>query len=224
MKEQGRLNVTTIIIADDHPVVRHGLQSLLSQDPGFRIIGEASDGVQTIEMVKRLKPKVLILDLMMPGVNGIEVTCRVKKYSPATHIVILSMYSNEAYVLEALRNGAEGYVLKDSPGKDLIHAIREVTAGQRYLSPPLSERAINTYVHSIKSSAVDPYETLTTREREVLNMAAAGDSNAQIAKRLSISTRTVETHRANLMRKLGLHKQHELIRYSIQWGIMHLKN
>jgi len=223
MKAQARLDVASIVIADDHPVVRQGLQSLLSQEPGFRIIGEASNGLQTIEMVKRLKPAVLILDLMMSDINGIEVTRRVRKYSPQTHILILSMYSNEAYVLETLRNGAEGYVLKDSPGNILLHAIHEVLAGRRYLSPPLSERAMDIYIQAIKPSDLDPYEMLTTRERDVFNMAAAGYSNAEIAKQLSISIRTVESHRANFMRKIGLHNQTELVRYALQRGILLLK-
>ena len=224
MKAQAQLSVTTIVIADDHPVVRQGLQTLLSQEPGFRIVGEASDGLQTIEMVKRLKPAVLILDLMMPDINGIEVTRRVKKCSPKTHILILSMYSNEAYVLETLRNGAQGYVLKDSPGNILVHAIREVLAGRRYLSPPLSERAMDTYIQAIKPSDLDPYEMLTARERDVFNMAATGYSNAEIAQRLSISIRTVESHRANLMRKIGLHSQTELVRYALQRDILLLKS
>lgn len=223
MNAQSRSGVTTIVIADDHPVVRQGLQTLLLQEPGFRIIGEASDGFQTIEMVKRLKPAVLILDLMMPDISGMEVTRRIRKCSRRTHIVILSMYSNEAYVLETLRNGAEGYVLKDSPGNILLHAIREVLAGRRYLSPPLSERAMDIYIQAIKPSDLDPYEMLTTRERDVFNMAAAGFSNAEIAKRLSISIRTVESHRANFMRKIGLHNQTELVRYALQRGILLLK-
>jgi DNA-binding NarL/FixJ family response regulator len=223
MKAQARLDVTTIVIADDHPVVRQGLQTLLTQEPDFRLIGEAANGLHTIEMVKRLKPTVLILDLMMPDISGMEVTRRVKKYSAKTHILILSIYSNEAYVLETLRNGAEGYVLKDSPGNILVHAIREVLAGRRYLSPPLSERAIDIYIQAIKPSDLDPYEMLTTRERDVFNMAAAGHSNAEIAKRLSISIRTVETHRANFMRKIGLHNQTELVRYALQRGILLLK-
>lgn len=220
MKEQEQLSVTTLVIADDHPVVRQGLQTLLSQEPDFLIVGEASDGLQTIEMVKRLKPAVLILDLMMPDINGIEVTRRVKKCSPKTHILILSMYSNEAYVLETLRNGAQGYVLKDSPGNILVHAIREVLAGRRYLSPPLSERAMDTYIQAIKPSDLDPHEMLTARERDVFNMAATGYSNAEIAQRLSISIRTVESHRANLMRKIGLHSQTELVRYALQRDIL----
>ena len=133
------------------------------------------------------------------------------------------MYSNEAYVLETLRNGAEGYVLKDSPGNILLHAIREVLAGRRYLSPPLSERAMDIYIQAMKPSDLDPYEMLTTRERDVFNMAAAGYSNAEIAKRLSISIRTVESHRANFMRKIGLHNQTELVRYALQRGILLLK-
>lgn len=223
-EDNRKMNGITIIIADDHPIVRQGLKSLLEKEPDFHIVGEASDGLETVEVVKRLKPKILILDLMMPGINGMEVTLQVKRYLPQTHVIILSMYSNEAYVLESLRNGAEGYVLKDSQGKELIRAIHEVIAGQRYLSLPLSERAIDTYIKAIKSSKLDPYETLTIREREVLYMVSEGLSSTEVAKRLSISPRTVEVHRSNLMQKLGLKKQADLIRYAIQRGILLLKD
>ena len=167
---------------------------------------------------------VLVVDLMMPGLSGLEVTRQVRQRSPRTHIVILSMYSNEAYVLEALRNGAAAYVLKDSTAADLVHAVREVVAGRRYLSPPLSERAIETYTEKAKSTLMDPYETLTTRERQVLHLAAEGCTNAEIGDRLSISPRTVETHRANLMRKLGLESQTDLIRYALRRGIIPLND
>jgi two-component system response regulator NreC len=217
------MNAITIVLADNHEVVRLGIRTLLENEPDFQIVGEASDGLKTVDIVKHLNPDVLILDLMMPGINGIEVTQQVKKISPKTHVIILSMYSNEAYVLETLRKGAEGYVLKDSTGNDLVKAVREVTAGRRYLSPPLSERAIDIYIETTKTSTLDPYETLTSREREVLHMVAQGYSNVEVADYLSISPRTVEIHRANMMHKLGLHNQASLIRYALQRGILPLE-
>lgn len=215
---------TAIVLADDHHVVRQGLRGLLEAEPDFSIAGEAADGLQAVDLVDRVKPDVLVIDLMMPGLSGLDVTRQVRQRSPRTHIVILSMHSNEAYVLEALRNGAAAYVLKDSTAADLVHAVREVVAGRRYLSPPLSERAIETYAEKAKSTSLDPYETLTTRERQVLHLAAEGYTNAEIGDRLSISPRTVETHRANLMRKLGLESHTNLIRYALHRGIIPLND
>jgi len=211
---------TTIVLADDHSIVRQGLRALLEAEPDFAIIGEAADGLQVADLVERLKADVLVLDLMLPGLNGLEVTRQVQQRSPQTRIVVLSMYANEAYVLEALRNGAAAYVLKEASAADLVHAIREVMAGRRYLSPPLSESAIELYVQKAKGAPRDPYEALTTREREVLQLAAEGQSNPEIADRLGISVRTVETHRANLMTKLALHNQTELVRYALKRGIL----
>ena len=213
------MNVT-LLLADDHHVVRQGLRALLEAEPDFRVVGEASDGLEVADLVERLQPRVLIVDLMMPGLNGLEVTRQVSKRSPQTRVLILSMHSNEAYVLEALRNGAAAYVLKDSSATDLVHAVREVAAGRRYLSPPLSERALDTYRQRAKEATLDIYETLTTREREVLHLAAEGHTNAEIAARLGISPRTAETHRANLMRKLGLQTQTDLVRYALRRGII----
>jgi len=210
----------SILLADDHQVVRQGLRALLEAEPDFCLIGEAGDGLETVQLAERLKPDVLIVDLMMPGLNGLEVTRQVRQRSPQCRVVILSMHSNEAYVLEALRNGAAGYVLKDSSAADLVQAVREVAAGRRYLSPPLSERAIETYIQKAEATTLDPYETLTTREREVLHLAAEGRTNAEIAAQLSISPRTAETHRANLMRKLGLRTQTDLIRYALRRGVL----
>ncbi len=167
---------------------------------------------------------MLVIDLMMPGLSGLEVTRQVHQRSPRTHIVILSMYSNEAYVLEALKNGAAAYVLKGSSTADLVQAVREVAAGRRYLSPPLSERAIERYVQKAEYTVRDSYDTLTNREREVLHLAAEGLTNAEVADRLSISPRTAETHRANLMRKLGLRTQTDLIRYALRRGILPLND
>jgi len=212
--------MTTIVLADDHPVVRQGLRALLEAEPDFRVTGEASDGLEAVQLVKRLQPNVLVLDLMMPGLNGLEVTRQVRQRSSETRVVILSMYSNEGYVLEALRNGATGYVLKDAAGVELVQAVRAVATGKRYLSPPLSELAIEVYVQKAKATPPDRYEMLTTREREVLHLAAEGCTSTEMAARLGISPRTAETHRANLMGKLGLRTQTDLIRYALQRGIL----
>ncbi len=210
----------TILLVDDHQVVRQGLRALLKVEPDLQVVGEAGDGLEAIQMVERLKPNVLVLDLMMPGVNGLEVTRQVHQRFPDTRIIVLSMHANEAYVLEALRNGAIGYVLKETGITDLVHAVREALAGRRYLSPPLSARAIDSYIQKAQAAELDPYETLTTREREVLQLAAQGLTNAEVAARLSISPRTAETHRANVMHKLGLETQIDLIRFALKRGIL----
>jgi two-component system response regulator NreC len=213
------MRMTTIVLADDHHVVRQGLRSLLEAEPDFSVVGEAGDGLEATQLVERLQPDVLVLDLMMPSLNGLEVTRQVSQRSPQTHVIILSMHPNEAYVLEALRAGAAAYVLKESTSAELVRAVREAVAGRRYLSPPLSERAIEAYMQKAESAALDPFETLTAREREVLHLVAEGHTNAEIADRLFISRRTVETHRANMMRKLGLRTQTDLISYVLRRGI-----
>jgi two-component system, NarL family, response regulator NreC len=213
----------TIILADDHHVMRQGLRMLIEAQEDFRVIAEAGDGLEVVQLAERLTPDILIVDVMMPGLNGLEVTRQVCKRSLDTRVIMLSMYNNEAYVLEALRNGAAGYVLKEATATDLVRAVREVAAGRRYLSPPLSERAIEAYLQKTRDVAFDPYETLTTREREVLQLAAEGRTNADIAAALFVSPRTVETHRAHLMRKLDLHTQADLIRYALRRGILPLE-
>jgi DNA-binding NarL/FixJ family response regulator len=215
------MSLVRIVLVDDHKVVRQGLKALLEAERGFEIVGQAGDGLRALELVERLKPEILVVDLMIPGLSGLEVTRRTAQLSPLTRIIILSMHSNEAYVLEALKYGASGYVLKESSADDLVRAVHEVNAGRRYLSPPLSERAIELYVQEkVKSGSLDAYETLTNREREVLQLAAEGLSAPEIAERLSISPRTVETHRANLMRKLALRSQTDLIRFALRRGLI----
>jgi len=211
---------TTIVLADDHHVVRQGLRALLEVEQDLKVIGEAGDGLEAVDCVEELGPKVLVLDLMMPGLNGLDVLKQIKKRSPSTQIVILSMYANEAYVLEALSNGASAYVLKDSSSADLVLAVREAAAGRRYLSPPLSARAIEAYQEKAKATTLDRYDTLTAREREVLHLAAEGRTNIEIATRLGISSRTAETHRSNLMHKLELHTQADLIRFALRRGLI----
>lgn len=212
---------TTIVLADDHHIVRQALKALLASEPDFDLVGEAGDGLEAVRVVERLSPRILVLDLMMPLLNGLEVTRQVTQRTQ-TRVIVLSMHANDAYISEALKNGASGYVLKDSQSSELVHAIREVAAGNRYLSPPLSQRAIELYGRRLGEMPQDPYDTLTGREREVLQLAAEGFTNAQISERLFISVRTTETHRANLMRKLDLDNQSELIRYAVRRGIISL--
>src|SRR5262245_41807748 len=218
--ESGDTMTLTLLLADDHQIVRQGLRALLKTVADFRLVGEASDGVEAVRMVERLAPDVLVLDLMMPGLNGMEVARQVARRAPRTRVVILSMHSNEAYVVEALRAGAMAYVLKESGADELVQAIREVAAGRRYLSPPFSEHAIHAYRRKAEGTALDPYHKLTFREREVLQMTAEGLSGNEISEKLFISPRTVESHRANLMRKLGVRNQKELIRYAVQRGVV----
>lgn len=211
---------TRIILTDDHPIVRQGIRSLLERERDFEVVAEESDGLRTIELAARLKPDVLVLDLMLPGLNGLEVIRRVVKTEPAPRILVLTMHSNEAYAVEALRHGATGFAVKDASPEELVNAVRRVAAGRRYLSPPLSERAIEAYLEHAAVNPVDPYEMLTAREREVFQLAAEGWSNAQIAERLGISVRTAETHRLNLMRKLDVHSPMDLHRYAMRRGII----
>ena len=214
------MNNITIVLADDHHVVRQGLRALLESEPGFTLLGETGDGLETVRLVERLNPNVLIVDLMMPGINGLEVTRQVVESSPQTRVLVLSMHAGDGYVLEALKNGATGYLLKSAVTSDLIQAVRNVAAGHRHLSPSISERAIELLVQRTQASSLDVYETLTTREREVLQLAAEGHPNTEIAEKLFISSRTVETHRANLMRKLGLENHTELVLYAVRRGII----
>jgi two-component system, NarL family, response regulator NreC len=209
----------TVVLADDHKVVRQGLRAILEAERGLRVIGEAGSGLEAIRLVERLRPNVLVLDLMIPELNGLEVTRQLKKRLPKIRIVILSMHSHESYVVEALKNGAAGYVLKDSSADELIKAVREAAVNRRYLSPPLSDLAVDAYLHQAGALA-DSYESLTSREREVLQLAAEGLTNTAIGKRLFISARTVEVHRANMMAKLGLHNQTDLIRHAIKRGLI----
>ncbi len=210
----------TILLADDHIVVRQGLRSLLEAQPDFEVVGEAKDGLETLQQVEALHPQVLVLDLVMPGMSGLEVVRQVHKQ---TRVIILSMHSNEAYVVEALRNGAYGYVLKDATAGELTDAIRSVVNGQRFLSAPFSEIGIEAYLRRGRTGPLDPYETLTAREREVLTLAASGFSNPEIASKLTISPRTAEIHRANMMHKLNLHTQTELVRYALRRGLVTLE-
>ncbi|MBI4338585.1 MAG: response regulator transcription factor [Chloroflexi bacterium] len=210
----------SIVVADDHPIVRHGLKTLLEAEADFKIVGEAADGNETVRLVSELAPDILILDMVMPGLSGLEVIERVRITSPHTRIVVLSMHRDEAYVQASLRNGASAYVLKGSPSAELMEAIRAAVSGKIFLSRPLSERAIEAYAQRLNPQEVDSLDTLTSREREVLRLTVEGHRTSDIATRLSISPRTVETHRTNLMNKLDIHSQLDLLRYAIKRGLL----
>lgn len=210
----------TIVLADDHQVVREGLRRLLETVPGFAVVGEAAAGPEVVALVERVKPRVVVVDLMMPGLGGVEVTRQLRERAPDARVIILSMHSAEAFVLEALRAGAAGFVPKDAPGAELIRAVHETAAGRRYLSPPLTDAVIAAYVERTAQGSTDPFDALTAREREVLALAAEGCTSKQIAQRLSISPRTAESHRASLMKKLALKGQTDLVRYALQRGLL----
>ncbi len=214
----------TIVLADDHHVVRQGLRTLLEDTLDCTVIGEAADGQTTVELVRQLQPAVLVVDMVLPQLNGLEVIRRVRQVAPQTHIVVLSMHADEAYVREALRAGATGYVLKESHADEFVQAVGQAAAGRRYLSPPLTERALDAYIAQATGTALDPTEALTSREREVLILAARGATAAEIAAQLSLSGRTVEAYRARMMRKLGLRTQSDLIRYALRSGLISIED
>jgi two-component system response regulator NreC len=211
--------VIRLVLADDHAVVREGVSALLGSDPEFEVVGQAGDSAAVLDLVERLQPDVVVLDLMMPGAGGLEVTGQLARRPDPPAVLILSMHENEAYVVEAMRRGAAGYALKQAPAGELARGIRTVARGTRYLSPPLSERALEAYVRGPEQQQ-GREDVLTAREREVLRLAAEGRSNAEVAALLFISRRTVETHRARAMKKLGLRNQVELARYAFERGIV----
>lgn len=210
----------SILLADDHPVILRGLRDLFDAHQDLRVVAAETDALEVSAAVELLKPNVLVVDLMMPGASGIEIIRQVSQHSPDTYSVILSMHSNVAYVWEALCNGALGYVLKCVEGEELVRAVREVSAGRRYLSPPLSAGEVEKYAQLVRQRGLDPLDMLTGRERQVLSLAAEGHTSGQIADMLQIGTRTVESHRASLLHKLGLRHQTDLVRYAIQRGLV----
>ena len=211
--------MTTAIIADDHEIVRRGLRGILEADGTCKVVAEAADGLAAAQLVEKHKPTLLILDLNLPRLHGIEVLKQARTTSPHTRVLILSMHNDEPYVIEALRAGAMAYILKGSESQEITHALKEVLAGRRFLSAPLSEWAINALVAKPAEDA-DPLASLSTRERTVLQLAAEGHTNPEIAEKLFISPRTAETHRTNLLRKLGLQTQTDLVRFAIRKNLI----
>jgi two-component system response regulator NreC len=210
-----------IVLADDHVVMRNGLKLLLERQPNFAVAGEAVNGREAVEICEKLKPDVLVLDIAMPNLNGIEAARQIAAKLPHTAIVILSMHSDESYVLRALKAGARAYLLKDSAEADLINAIRAVSEGKAFFSPAISKMLVDDYMRRLEQRGVeDSYELLTTREREILQLLAEGKPNKEVAAMLNLSLYTVETHRGNILQKLNLHSVPELILYAVRKGVI----
>jgi two-component system, NarL family, response regulator NreC len=210
-----------ILLADDHTVMREGLRAALEHQPAFEVVGEASDGVQAASLAASLAPDVVVMDIAMPSLNGVEATRQIVGKQPGISIVILSMYSDETYVMRALKAGARAYLLKDSAFTDLIRAIESVTQGKSFFSPKISRILAEDYVRALhQRGSVDTYELLTPREREILQLLAEGKSNKEVATRLNLSLYTVETHRGRILQKLNLHSAAELVLYAVRKGII----
>lgn len=209
------------MIADDHPLVRSGLRALLERDGEFQVVAEAADGYEAIDLAVLHKPDVILLDVGMPRLSGPDAAQSISQKLPAVRIVMLSMHSDEAYVLRALKAGARGYLLKASPEADVIAAIRAVAAGNAYFSPSITKLLVEEYVVEARRRGVeDSYELLSTREKEILRILASGKTNREIAELLYISVSTVETHRNNIFQKLHLHNLAELILYAVRKGLI----
>jgi DNA-binding NarL/FixJ family response regulator len=215
----------TIILADDHTIVRQGLAKLLEGEPGFNVVGEAGNGREVVSKVEELKPDVVIMDISMPMLNGIEATRQIKKTMPQTKVIILSMHCHDRYIRELFSLGASGYLLKDSTGSDIIKAIQAAMDGDTYMSPPVSRLVIEDYVSTKKKSfREDLYSTLSNREREVFQMIAEGHSTREISDILCISPSTVKTHRSKIMDKLRIENISQLVQFAIRIGIVDIQS
>jgi two-component system response regulator NreC len=213
--------VIRILIADDHGIVRTGLKLLLERVADFKVIGEAADGREAVRLAKELQPDIAVVDIGMPLLNGLEVTSQIVRANERTGVIILSMHTDESYVVRALDAGARGYLLKDNADDDVERAIRSVTVGRPFFSPSIAQALLEDYVRLMRQRHVqDSYDLLTEREREVLQLLAEGKSNKEAATILDLSPYTIETHRQNLMQKLGLHNTAEIVLYAVRRAII----
>ncbi len=209
-----------VLLADDHGIVRRGLRSLL-EEAGYSVVGEAADGLDAIRLCEEHRPDLMILDIGMPKLSGIEVASRVQKLAPPPAIIILSMHTDESYIVRALAAGARAYLLKEETDEDLLPAVRAVAAGKRFFSPAVTAVLVEDYMRTLqKRGLTDSYHLLTDREKEVLHLLAEGRSNKEVATLLDLGVSTVETHRANLMQKLNLHNAAEIVLYAVRKGII----
>lgn len=215
------MNPIRILLADDHTVMRNGLRLLLERQPNLTVVGEASDGRETVRAAESVSPDVVVMDIAMPNLNGIEAARQITAARPETAIVILSMHSDESYVIRALKAGARAYLLKDSAEGDLIAAIHAISEGKSFFSPAISRILVEDYMRQLEQKHVeDTYELLTAREREILQLLAEGKTNKEVAAILNLSVYTVETHRTHILQKLNLHNVPELILYAVRKGII----
>jgi len=210
-----------ILLADDHTILRAGLKMMLNAQPDMEVVGEAQDGRQAIQEAQRLQPDVVLMDITMPDMNGIEATKHIKRNHPAARVLILTMHEHDEYVFQALRAGASGYMLKEAADTDLINALHIIQSGQFYLSPAAQSVMVGDYLQRVRTGEEkDSYSSLTEREREILKLVAEGHTNNQIAERLVISPKTVDTHRTHIMDKLNLHSRAELVKYAMRRGLL----
>ncbi len=210
-----------IILADDHVVMRRGLRLLLEQQEDFQVLGEAGDGREAVKLAELLKPDVAVLDITMPNMNGVEAAHQISAKQLGVAIIVLSMHADEGYVLRALKAGARGYLLKESPEADFIRAIRSVSEGKAFFSPLVSRLLVDDYVRQLQEKDIeDSYELLSLREREIFQLIAEGKTNKDVANMLNLSLYTVETHRSNILEKLNLHSVPELILYAVRKGVI----
>jgi two-component system, NarL family, response regulator NreC len=210
-----------ILLADDHTILRAGLKMMLNAQPDMEVVGEAQDGRQAIQEAQRLQPDIVLMDITMPDMNGIEATKQIKRNHPTARVLILTMHEHDEYVFQALRAGASGYMLKEAADTDLISALHVVQSGQFYLSPAAQSVMVGDYLQRVRTGEEkDSYSSLTEREREILKLVAEGHTNNQIAERLVISPKTVDTHRTHIMDKLNLHSRAELVKYAMRRGLL----
>jgi two-component system, NarL family, response regulator NreC len=215
------MNKVTVLVADDHGVVRKGLRFLLASEPEIEIVAEASNGLEALEIACELKPRIAILDIAMPQLNGIEAAAQITRREPGVGVILLSMYSDEEFVLRALTAGAKGYLLKDDAEPDLVRAVQAVSQGRSFFSPAIAQILVEDYMRRLKQEGLqDTYELLTEREKQVLQLLAEGKSNKEAAVSMNVSVSTVETHRTNLMQKLNLHNTAEIVLYAVRKKIV----
>lgn len=208
-----------VVLADDHTIVRKGIRGLLRQLPDVEVVAEASDGREALEIVRTLRPDLVLMDITMPGMNGLEATVRIARESPGTRVLILSMHASEEYVAQALRAGAAGYVLKDADLAELEAAVRALARGDSYLTPAVSKRVVQDYLRRVTSDG-SGIEVLTPRQREIVQLVAEGHSTKEIARRLELSVKTVEAHRGEIMNRLGIHDVAGVVRWAIRAGVV----
>lgn len=210
-----------VLLADDHAIVREGVKMILIKEPDIEVVGEASDGQEALDLVDRLKPGVVVMDISMPGMSGIEATQHVRERHPGVNVLALTMHEDESYVFKLLRAGASGYVLKRAAAQDLVQAVRAAAKGEAFLYPSVARKVVEDYLKRVETGEDrERYDGLTEREKEILTVIAQGLSNQQIAQKLYISIKTVQTHRAHILEKLGLHDRTELVRYAIRKGLI----